>query len=84
MSNTTIIMILIALVAFSALFSAIETAFSCVNKIRLKNYSNDGDKRADRVLLLIEDYDKLLSTVLIGNNIVNIAAATLATILFTR
>ena len=69
-------------VLMSAYFSATETAFSTVNKIRLKTMSEDGNKRAARALKLAEDYDGLLSTILIGNNIVNILASSLATIFF--
>ena len=70
------------LIMMSAYFSATETAFSSVNKIRLKNMSQMGDKRARLALNLAEDYDNLLSTILIGNNIVNIASSSLATVLF--
>ncbi|MDR3115386.1 MAG: hemolysin family protein, partial [Treponema sp.] len=66
----------------SAFFSASETAFSSVNRIKLKNLAAQGHKRAALALTLTEQYDKLLSTVLIGNNIVNIAASSLATLLF--
>ena len=75
---------LVILVGFSAFFSASETAFSSLNQIRLKSRAEDGDSSAARVLALAEQYDKLLSTILIGNNIVNIAAASIGTILFTR
>ena len=75
---------LVVLVAFSAFFSASETAFSSLNQIRLKSRAEDGDSSAARVLAMAEQYDKLLSTILIGNNIVNIAAASIGTILFTR
>ena len=75
---------LVILVAFSAFFSASETAFSSLNQIRLKSRADDGDRTAARVLAMSEQYDKLLSTILIGNNIVNIAAASIGTILFTR
>ena len=75
---------LVILVAFSAFFSASETAFSSLNQIRLKSRAEDGDASAARVLAMAEQYDKLLSTILIGNNIVNIAAASIGTILFTR
>ena len=75
---------LVVLVAFSAFFSASETAFSSLNQIRLKSRAEDGDASAARVLAMAEKYDKLLSTILIGNNIVNIAAASIGTILFTR
>ena len=75
---------LVVLIICSAYFSATETAFSSLNKIRLKNYANDGNKRARLVLKLSEDYDGLLSSILIGNNIVNIAASALATVAFMK
>jgi len=75
---------IILLICMSAYFSATETAFSSMNRIRLKNRADDGDKRAAMVLAMSEDYDRLLSTILIGNNIVNITATTLAAVLFTK
>ena len=75
---------LVILVAFSAFFSASETAFSSLNQIRLKSRADDGDSSAARVLAMAEQYDKLLSTILVGNNIVNIGAASIGTILFSR
>lgn len=75
---------LVILVGFSAFFSASETAFSSLNQIRLKSRAEDGDSSAARVLAMAEQYDKLLSTILIGNNIVNIAAASIGAILFTQ
>lgn len=75
---------LVVLVVFSAFFSASETAFSSLNQIRLKSRAEDGDTSAARVLAMAEKYDKLLSTILIGNNIVNIAAASIGTIIFTK
>ena len=75
---------LVILVAFSAFFSASETAFSSLNQIRLKSRADDGDRTAARVLAMSEQYDKLLSTILSGNNIVNIAAASIGTIIFTK
>ena len=75
---------LVILVGFSAFFSASETAFSSLNQIRLKSRAEDGDSSAARVLNMAEQYDKLLSTILIGNNIVNIAAASIGTIIFTK
>lgn len=83
-SNTTIILALVLLVGCSAFFSATETAYSSVNKIRLKNMANDGDKKAKKALDLAEDYDRLLTTILVGNNLVNIMATALATVLFTN
>ena len=82
--SITLLVALIVLVAFSAFFSASETAFSSLNQIRLKSRAEDGDASAARVLAMSEQYDKLLSTILIGNNIVNIAAASIGTVLFTR
>ena len=82
--SITLLVALVILVAFSAFFSASETAFSSLNQIRLKSRAEDGDTSAARVLAMSEKYDKLLSTILIGNNIVNIAAASIGTILFTR
>lgn len=76
------IIAIVVCICFSAYFSASETAFTSVNRIRIKNLANDGDKRARTVLELSERYDDLLSTILVGNNIVNIAASSLATVLF--
>ena len=75
---------IVVLLIFSAFFSASETTFSTVNKIRLKAYADNGDKRAARALKIAETYDKALTTILIGNNIVNILSSSLATIIFTR
>ena len=82
--SLTLLVALVILVSFSAFFSASETAFSSLNQIRLKSRAEDGDPSAARVLAMSEQYDKLLSTILIGNNIVNIAAASIGTVLFTR
>ena len=75
------ILIIVILVIFSAFFSASETAYTSCNRIKLKTQADDGDKRADAVLKTIEKYDRLLTTILIGNNIVNIAGTTLATMI---
>ena len=82
--SITLLVALVILVVFSAFFSASETAFSSLNQIRLKSRADDGDASAARVLAMAEQYDKLLSSILIGNNIVNIAAASIGTILFTK
>lgn len=66
----------------SAYFSATETAFSCLSKTRLRAMAEKGNKRAEKTLALSERYDKLLSTILIGNNVVNIALSSLGTVLF--
>jgi len=73
---------IVVCVIFSAYFSATETAFTSLNKIRLKNMANDGDRKAKEVLELADNYDNLLSTILVGNNIVNIAMSSIATVLF--
>ena len=86
MDSASIIMIvvLIFLVAMSSYFSATETAFSSLNRVRMKSRADAGDSRAALVLELEEDFDRLLSTILIGNNIVNITATTIGTVLFTK
>ena len=76
--------LIILCVVLSAYFSATETAFNSVNRIRLKSLAEKGDEKAALVLKLLEEYDKLLTTILIGNNLVNIAATALATVIFVR
>lgn len=78
------IVAIVILVMCSAYFSATETAFTSLNTIRMKTWAENGDKRAARALALEQDYDKLLSSILIGNNIVNITATTISTLLFTK
>ncbi|MBQ8290291.1 MAG: HlyC/CorC family transporter [Clostridia bacterium] len=84
MDSNSIILLAVILfcVVMSAYFSATETAFSTLNRIRLKTMAEDGNKRAAKTLKLAENFDSLLSTILIGNNIVNILASSLATIFF--
>ena len=74
--------LIVLLVICSAFFSLTETAFTGANRVRLKKMSNDGDKRADKALEMLEDYDKFLTTNLIGVNVVNIASSTIATVMF--
>ncbi|MBO7310413.1 MAG: HlyC/CorC family transporter [Clostridia bacterium] len=69
---------------FSAFFSASETAFTSLNKTKMKTLAEEGNKRAVRVLKMSESYDKLLSTILVGNNIVNITLSSISTILFLQ
>ena len=69
-------------ITMSAYFSATETAFSSVNKTRLKAMAEKGDKRAELTYRLAEDYDRLISTILIGNNVVNISLSSIGTLLF--
>ncbi len=78
----TKIIILAVLIMLSAFFSATETAFFSMNKIRMKSLANDGNRRARKATKLSEDIDRLLSTILIGNNLVNIATTAIATVLF--
>lgn len=78
------IIAIVLLVVFSAYFSATETAFTSANRIRLKNLAGDGDKKAKQVLEMSENYDSLLSTILVGNNIVNIAMSSIATVFFMK
>ncbi len=73
---------MLLLVSLSAYFSATETAFSSFNRIRLKNLAENGNRKAASALSLAEKYDRLLSTILVGNNIVNIALTTVATLFF--
>ena len=79
-----LIVFLAILILFAAYFSATETAFSSVNRIRLKNSASDGNKKAAYVLKLLENYDRLLTTILICSNLVTIAASALATVLFVK
>ena len=84
MSNNNILLILIVLVFLYSFFSASETAFSSLNKIKLKALANAGNKRAESTYELTEKFSKLLTTILIGNTIVNVVAASLATVLFVN
>lgn len=76
------LIIIIILIFFSAFFSASETAFTSANKIRLRSKADDGSKSAERALKIIEKFDKALTTLLVGNNIVNILTSSLATVMF--
>lgn len=77
-------LILILLLCLSAFFSSAETSMTTVNKIRIQSLADQGDKRALTLLKVIEDSGRLLSTILIGNNIVNITASSLATTITMR
>lgn len=76
------IIAMVVCIVFSGYFSATETAFTSLNRIRMKNMANDGNKRAREVMELSDNYDNLLSTILVGNNIVNIALSSIATVFF--
>lgn len=77
------LVILVVLLCLSAFFSSAETAFTTVNKIYMRTLAQDGDKRAKRVLDITENSGKMLSAILIGNNVVNLSSASLATTLAT-
>ena len=81
--ETYIIIVAICLM-MSAYFSATETAFSCANKTRLRAMAEKGNKKAELAVNLAEKYDRLISTILIGNNIVNILLASMGTMLFVE
>ena len=84
MSTTVMLIVIAVCVLLSMYFSATETAFNALSRVRIKNKAEDGNKKASLVLKLLEKYDEMLSTILIGNNIVNIACTSLATLLFVR
>ena len=84
MSNTTSIIFMAVMVAFSAYFSATETAFSSLNKTRLKVLAEKGNPKAILALELSDKYDKMITSILIGNNIVNIAMTSVCTLLFVH
>ena len=86
MDNSDIgkIVLVVVMMIFSALFSGTETAYSSVNKLRLKNYEAQGDKRAGKALKLANKFDEVLTAVLIGNNIVNIASSSVSTVVFVK
>ena len=81
-SHITTVIAIILLVVMSAYFGATETAFTSFNRVRMKNMAAEGNRKAKRVLKVAENYDKFISTVLIGNNIVNITTASIAALMF--
>ena len=83
--NTGLFIAIVALIIMSGFFSSTETAYSCASRIKLRTLASNGGKKAKKVLDLAEEnYDKFISTVLIGNNIVNLSASTLATLFFAQ
>ena len=78
------LIIIIILLMLSAFFSSAETALTTSNKIRLRSMAEEGNKRAKKVLEITDDSGKMLSAILIGNNIVNLSSASLATTLATK
>lgn len=83
-SNDVLIICLIVLVLLSSMFSSIETAYSSLNKVRIKFLANENNLKAIKVLDILDNFDNFLSTILIGNNIVNIIATIIATIILNR
>ncbi len=84
MGNAVMAVVLCLLILMSSYFSATETAFNSLNVLRVRSEANNGNKKSRLVLTLLDRYDSLLSTILIGNNIVNITSTSLATLLFVR
>ena len=83
--SVPLLLVLIFLVILSGFFSSAETAYSCASRIKLRALATNGNKRAEKTLLFAENkFDQLISTVLIGNNIVNITTATLAALFFSN
>ena len=83
MDNLSVMMVvLVILLALSAFFSSSETAYSSLNRIRITKLAEEGNDKARNVLELFHNFDRLLSAILIGNNIVNIASSSIATVLF--
>ena len=82
--STLTITLMLIFVALSAFFSASETAYTSFNRAKMKTLASEGNKRAAAALKLSDNYDKLLSTILVGNNIVNISLSSIATIFFVQ
>lgn len=82
--STLTFILMFILICFSAFFSASETAYTSFNRTKMKNLAAEGNKRAASALKLADSYDKVLSTILIGNNIVNIALSSISTIWFVE
>ncbi len=83
-NSSWFIILIILFLLCSAWFSSTETAFSCLNRTRLRALAEQGDKRAEKTLRLVDNYNKMLTTILVGNNVVNIAMASVGTLLFLR
>lgn len=84
MNNNQLLFILVILVLLYSFFSASETSFSSLNKIKIKSMANAGNKAAEKTYKLSEKFTELLTTILIGNTIVNVVSASLATVFFTN
>ena len=84
MNNSDLLITICILVLCYSFFSAAETAFSSLNKIKIKALANTGNRRAAKTYELTENFSKVLTTILIGNTIVNVVSASLATVFFTN
>ena len=82
--TTTELLLVLVLITLSAFFPPTETAYSSLNRARLKSLTDRAQKRAADTLALADRYDELLSTILVGNNIVNIALASVGAVMFVR
>ena len=82
-THLVIIITLVILVLLSAFFSSAETAYMTINRVRIKALADDGNKKAGRILTIYDDPQKMLSAILIGNNIVNLSASALMTVFVT-
>ncbi len=83
--SVPLLIVLILLLILSAFFSSIETAYSCASRIKLRSLANCGNNKAKKTLDLAENkFDKLITTILVGNNIVNLTSATISTIFFAK
>lgn len=82
--DSSLWLVLVVLLGLSAYFSASETAFSAYNRARMKNHAQNGNKKASLALKMSENFDKIITTLLIGNNIVNITATSISAILFSN
>ncbi len=82
--SAPLLIAIIILLLLSGFFSSMETAYSCSNKLKLKTMIANGNKKAEKVLDLAENFDKLISTILVGNNIVNITTTSLAGLFFAQ
>lgn len=78
------VFIIVILLILSAFFSASETALSSANKVRLRSYAEEGNKRAKMAIKVTDNFDKTLTTILIGNNVVNLASTTVATVMVSK
>lgn len=78
------VVIIAVLLMLSAICSATETAFSSCNRIRLKKLADDGNKSAKKAMNICDNFDKALTAILVGNNVVNISSSSIATVLFTE